>query len=81
MAEEDLLFGKNRHFFGGLEPSNMLTFAASSSYDMANNRPRIKIIANLPNDTIVDGQLLCTVAGAVIRKSRNGYPETEFDGA
>lgn len=80
MAEEDLLFGKNRHFFGGLEPSNMLTFAASSSYDMANNRPRIKIIANLPNDTIVDGQLLCTVAGAVIRKSRNGYPETEFDG-
>ena len=80
MAEEDLIFGKNRHFFGGIEPSNMLTFAASSSYDMENDRPRIKIIANLPNDTIVDGQLLCTVAGAVIRKSATGYPETEFDG-
>ena len=26
MAEEDLIFGKNRHFFGGIEPSNMLTF-------------------------------------------------------
>ena len=23
MAEEDLIFGKNRHFFGGIEPSNM----------------------------------------------------------
>ena len=28
MAEEDLIFGKNRHFFGGIEPSNMLAFSA-----------------------------------------------------
>lgn len=29
MAEEDLIFGKNRHFFGGIEPSNMRKFTAS----------------------------------------------------
>lgn len=28
MAEEDLIFGKNRHFFGGIEPSNMQNFTA-----------------------------------------------------
>ena len=27
MAEEDLIFGKNRHFVGGIEPSNMLAFS------------------------------------------------------
>ena len=27
MAEEDLIFGKNRHFFGGIEPSNMKGFS------------------------------------------------------
>ena len=30
MAEEDLLFGKNRHFFGGIEPSNMTNFSVSA---------------------------------------------------
>ena len=29
MAEEDLIFGKNRHFFGGIEPSNMQNFTAA----------------------------------------------------
>ena len=29
MAEEDLIFGKNRHFFGGIEPSNMLVFSVA----------------------------------------------------
>lgn len=32
------------------------------------------------SDTIINGQTLCTVAGAVIRRSTTGYPETEFDG-
>ena len=26
MAEEDILFGKKRHLFGGIEPSNMKKF-------------------------------------------------------
>ena len=30
MAEEDLIFGKNRHFFGGIEPSNMLAFRVAA---------------------------------------------------
>ena len=80
MAEEDLLFGKNRHLFGGIEPSNMLSFLASSAYIPSTNTPRISISITLPADTIINGQTLCTVAGAVIRRSTTGYPETEFDG-
>lgn len=76
MAEEDLLFGKNRHFYGGIAPSNMRQFRAKR--DNANNR--VEITYTLPSETIINGQLVCTVAGAVIRKSRTGYPETEFDG-
>lgn len=74
MAEEDLIFGKNRHMFGGIEPSNMRTFVVKK----INDRARIK--AELPFDTIVDNQLLCTVKGAVIRRKESGYPVDEFDG-
>ena len=76
MAEEDILFGKNRHLFGGIAPSNMLQFSAKR--DNTNNR--VEISYELPAETIIDGQVICTVAGAVIRKSTEGYPETEFDG-
>ena len=75
MAEEDLIFGKNRHFFGGIEPSNMLEFSAT----MGGNG-KVRITANLPKDTVVDGQTLCTVGGAVIRKRIDNYPVDEFDG-
>lgn len=74
MAEEDIIFGKNRHFFGGIEPSNMLKFTAA----LADSK--IKIEAQLPGDTIINGQTLCTVAGAVIRKKITDYPKDEFDG-
>ena len=74
MAEEDLIFGKNRHMFGGIEPSNMLTFSIISKTDV------IKILSVLPKDTTVDGQLLCTVAGAVIRRRSDKCPVDEFDG-
>lgn len=74
MAEEDLIFGKNRHLFGGIEPSNMRVFGAVPAYD------RVKISATLPLDTTIDNQQLCTVAGAVIRKSTEGYPVDEFTG-
>ena len=78
MAEEDLIFGKNRHLFGGIEPSNMRVFGAVSSY--LGGQDRVKISATLPLDTTVDNQQLCTVAGAVIRKSTEGYPVDEFAG-
>ena len=78
MAEEDLIFGKNRHFFGGIEPSNMIEFSAS--YDATGTVSRAKVIAKLPADTVIDGQTLCSVAGAVIRKKVGSYPKDEFDG-
>lgn len=78
MAEEDLIFGKNRHYFGGIEPSTMLKFEATSAYTGSEDRVRIQ--CTLPFDTVVDGQVLCTVGGAVIRKKTDGFPENEFDG-
>lgn len=74
MAEEDLIFGKNRHMFGGIEPSNMKYFKVAPS------RGAVTVSALLPDDTTVNGQLLCTVAGAVIRRKTTGYPTDEFDG-
>lgn len=80
MAEEDLLFGKNRHFFGGIEPSNMRAFNASSNYVPATSTARIKLAGQLPLDTVVEGQTLCTVAGVIIRRDTTDYPENEFSG-
>lgn len=74
MAEEDLIFGKNRHFFGGIEPSNMLEFRVVVEGDV------VKVTAGLPNDTVVDSQTLCTVEGAIIRRKTTDYPKDEFDG-
>lgn len=74
MAEEDLIFGKNRHFFGGIEPDNMKAFSAKIVDG------KVQISAELPSDTVVDGQTLCTVKGAVIRRKTNSYPQDEFDG-
>ena len=62
MAEEDLIFGKNRHFFGGIEPSNMLAFSVAVESGV------VKVTATLPNDTVVNNQTLCTVEGAIIRR-------------
>ena len=74
MAEEDLIFGKNRHFFGGIEPSNMKEFS------VAEVNGSVLITAILPDDTIVNEQTLCSVSGAVIRRKANGFPKDEFDG-
>lgn len=80
MAEEDLLWSKRRHLFGGIEPSNMKTFSAVSTFGRVENPDKVIITAALPNHTIINGQVVCTVAGAVIRKSTVGYPKDEFDG-
>lgn len=74
MAEEDLIFGKNRHFFGGIEPSNMLTFNAVAEDGV------LRVTATLPADTVINNQTLCTVEGAVIRRKTTDYPKDEFDG-
>ena len=74
MAEEDLIFGKKRHLFGGIEPSNMVKFEA------VDDGTGIFISAMPPSDSIVDGQTLCTVAGVVIRRKENDFPKDEFDG-
>lgn len=74
MAEEDLIFGKKRHLFGGIEPSNMVEFSSLISSG------RVLIKATLPNDTEVNNQVLCSVEGAVIRRKTSGYPINEFDG-
>lgn len=74
MAEEDLIFGKNRHFFGGIEPSNMLVFNVVAEDGV------VRVTATLPNDTVVNDQTLCTVEGAIIRRKTTDYPKDEFDG-
>lgn len=74
MAEEDILFGKNRHLFGGIEPSNMIRFRSPIKNGV------VCLDAVPPTDTVIDGQTLCTVAGVVIRRKTDGYPLDEFDG-
>lgn len=81
MAEEDLIFGQKRHLFGGIAPGNMRKFEFRSPI----NHEQIgdstgQLIAVLPDHTVIDGQVVCSVAGAVIRRKRNGYPINEFDG-
>lgn len=77
MAVEDIIFGKNRHMFGGIEPSNMIKFEVSEPVVHSGG---VKIDIQIPNDTIIDGQALCSVAGAMIRKRYDDYPKDEFDG-
>lgn len=80
MAEEDLLFGKNRHLFGGIEPSNPVKFTVEPDYNMDTDVLRNKITIHPPSDTVIDGQTICTVGGCVIRRKTDGYPVDEFDG-
>lgn len=80
MAEEDILWGKNRHFFGGIEPSNMRTFEAVAND--VDGSPVVTITAEGPFDTVItdDYHNICEVGGYVIRKSETDYPKDEFDG-
>lgn len=80
MAEEDILWGKNRHFFGGIEPSNMRIFDAVANE--VDGSPVVTITARGPVDTVItdDYHNICEVGGYVIRKSETDYPKDEFDG-
>lgn len=72
--EEDILFGKTRHLYGGLEPSNVRLFSVYTSEGAAH------LSVELPKDTVIDGQTLVTFAGATIRRGTADYPKDEFDG-
>lgn len=76
MAEEDIIYGKNMHLFGGIEPSNMSAF----EMQIKPNSDHIKLVVDLPRDTVINGKTLCTVDGAVIVKRTDRFPENEFDG-
>ena len=80
MAEEDLIFGQKRHLFGGIAPGNMRKFEFRSPLNYEQLNTYGQLVAVLPDHTIIDGQVVCSVAGAVIRRKRNGYPINEFDG-
>lgn len=85
MAEEDLIFGKNRHLFGGLAPSYMKNFSVKAKKTTTGALVAVLTI-ELPDDTTVKhpsqnyDQVLCTVGGVIIRRSTTDYPKDEFDG-
>lgn len=80
MAEEDLIFGQKRHLFGGIAPGNMRKFEFRSPLNYEQPTNYGQLVAVLPDHTIIDGQVVCSVAGAVIRRKRKEYPINEFDG-
>lgn len=59
---------------GGIAPSNMIVFRAVPSVTS------VKLYISGPEDTVIDGQTVCTVKGVLIKRSTVGYPETEQDG-
>lgn len=79
MSIDDSIYAKNRHFYGGIEPSVMREFEASMGLD-EDGFFKVKITATLPENTVINDQTMCTVAGAVIRRKVNDIPENEFDG-
>lgn len=74
--ENSAIYGQKRHLFGGIAPSNMKKFTVDDIIPQG----IIAITAILPDDTVIDGQTLCTVEGAVIRRKKGEYPKDEFDG-
>ena len=74
MAEEDLIFGKKRHLFGGIHPSDMIRFEVNDDGEF------IRIRAVPPNDTVYNDQKICSLKGVIIRRKETGFPIDEFDG-
>ena len=66
MSVDDLMWAKNiMHMFGGVEPSCMKKFVVSPSYDLANNVVRNKITYELPDNTVIENQEVCSVSRAI----------------
>lgn len=69
------------HSGGSTNPLNDGTaYEGELTFTMNKNTMTVNIISELPNDTVIEGQTLCTVAGAIIRRKTDGYPVNEFDG-
>lgn len=75
-GEEGVIYGYNRHLYGGIEPSTMKTFSVIKGSDSI--YPMITAIP--PDDTIVDEEVLCSVAGTKIIYNLYHEPVNEFDG-
>ena len=80
MAEEYIIYGKNLHVFGGIEPSNVLGIELERIPNSDFTGEDIRLTVKAPKDTVVDGQVLCSVKGYVVRRKTDGYPVDEFDG-
>lgn len=63
-----------REASSGIPPKNAKAFDATEGDGVVN------LTFTLPDDTVVENNLLCTVAGAMVRKSTTGYPVNEYDG-
>ena len=88
MAIEDIIWAKNRHMFGGIEPPHMKTFIARQRYNEDKQKRVVEIVIELPDDLTIPKSLvssgydasICTIGGVVIRKSETDYPKDENDG-
>lgn len=69
-----VLEGVNLASTSGIPPQNMTNFSVSGE------NARVKITANVPANTIIDGQLICTVAGVKIVRKISSAPIGPNDG-
>ena len=79
MAIEDIIWAKNRHMFGGIEPNEVQDFSARIIVK-DNDTNIIRMMITLPDDTVVNGQTLCSVSGVIVRGSLDDYPKDELSG-
>lgn len=73
-AADEVLAGIKKNQLAGLPPANMTSFSAKGDNQSA------KIRFTAPSNTVVDGQLLCTVKGVMIRRKQGAAPAGISDG-
>ena len=73
-AADEVLAGIKKNQITGLPPANMVSFSVKSDNQSA------KIRFTAPDNTVVDGQLLCTVKGVMIRRKQGEVPAGVTDG-
>ena len=59
---------------GGIPPANMLAMGVAAGDGI------LKVTFTEPDDTVIEGQLICTVKGCMVRIKEGSYPENETDG-
>ncbi len=70
---DEVLAGIKREQITGLPPQNLTSFVAAASDQQVT-------LTWVAEDTVIDDQLLCTVAGVMIRRSATATPESITDG-